>query len=151
MLLEYLVDVREGLADRSNGDWEFGSVLALMCEAWNAPAYQELERLLPYLRDTEPRRYWHLAERYLRYGEVRVAHCRRCGHHHASQIGSVHRHPPGRAITLKPVILRSLHKGIDELSVSLAIDWLEDHFHGEVALPKAVLEVESERRLRAVA
>ena len=149
VLLEYLVDVREGLGDRhkaSSGEW--GNLLSLMGAAWNEPAYQELERLLPFLRDDSPRLYWHVCERYLRYGEIRVAFCRRCGNHHASKIGEIHRHPPGKSVTLQPRVVRSIHRAVDPVSVDLAVGWLDGHWRGEAALPKGVLELESERRLR---
>lgn len=149
VLLEYLVDVREGLPEkeRSRSD----EMLALMCEAWNSPPYQELERLLPLMRWAEPRNYWHLAERWLRYGEARRAWCRRCGLHHASEIGKIHVHPPGRSVTLQPRIERTWHPAMDPHLADRGVEWLERHFRVEPELPKAVLVCESERRLRAVA
>jgi hypothetical protein len=146
ILLEYLIDVREGLPEkeRVRGD----EMIALMCEAWNSPAYQELERLLPHLRSSERSLYWHLCERFLRYGEVRKAWCRKCGYHHAGQVGQIHRHPPGRAITLQPRVIRTVDYAVDDDKVSLGIAWLEERYRGEAALPKAVLMCESERRLR---
>jgi hypothetical protein len=147
VLLEYLVDVREGLpeTERRRSD----EMLALMCEAWNSPPYQELERLLPLMRWAEPVVYWHVAERWLRYGEVRRAWCRKCGEHPAGQAGKVHSHPPGKAVTLEPRIVRSWHPALDPRLADRGVEWLARHFRVEPDLPKAVLMVESERRLRA--
>jgi hypothetical protein len=44
-LLEHFHDVLAGVRDRGSG----GEHVPLMCRAWNAPGYQELERLLPLL------------------------------------------------------------------------------------------------------
>jgi len=147
VLVEYLIDVREGLPDKE--PIHADELIALMCQAWNSPAYQELERLLPLLRKHERRAYWHLCERYLRYGECRVAWCRRCGYHHASKAGQVHRHPPGRAVQLRPKVLRVVNHAVDDALVGVALNWLDAHWQGEAVIPKAVLAVESERRLRA--
>ena len=125
LLLEYLVDVREGLPDKEpeHGD----ELIALMCKAWNTPAYQELERLLPYLRDADRQAYWHLSERFLRYGERRVAWCRRCGFHPAAQAGKLHAHPPGRSVTLQPKVVRVVNYAVSEPCVMRGLDWLDGH------------------------
>jgi hypothetical protein len=155
VLLEYLIDVREGLPEKEpvRGD----EMLALMCEAWNSPAYQELENLLPRLKSMEPRPYWHLAERFLRYGERVVAYCPKCRHmripnweknHDGTTYLGSHSHPPGSSVKLVPMVVRGYSPGIKDQHVNDAIDWLERNYRGEAALPKAVLIVESERRLR---
>ena len=146
VLLEYLLDVREGLPERERGRSD--ELLALMCKAWNSAPYQELERLLPLLRQAEPELYWHLAERWLRYGEARRAWCRKCGFHPAAEIGKIHAHPPGRAVALRPVIERSWHPRMDPRLAERGVDWLLQHFRLEPELPKAVIVCEAERRLR---
>jgi hypothetical protein len=123
-----------------------------MCKAWNSPPYQELERLLPLMRGAEPLAYWHLSERWLRYGEVRRAWCRKCGSHPATEIGKIHAHRPGRSVTLRPLIERSWHPHMDPHIAERGVDWLTQHFRldPKFELPKAVLIVESERRLRGL-
>ena len=149
ILLEYLVEVREGIREtkfRRDGEY-----LDLMCQAWNEPAYQELERLLPLLRWADPSLYWHVCERWLRYGEVRRAWCRKCGPHPAHHSGRVHAHPPGKAVTLVPRIVRSWHPDMDPKIAERGVEWLASHFRVEPELPKLVMQIEGERLLREAA
>ena len=72
-LLTHLEDVRFGVRDRGAS----GEHIPLMCAAWNAPGYQELERLLPLLRAERPRLASHLLEAYFA-PKRQVLQCPRC-------------------------------------------------------------------------
>ena len=147
VLLEHYRDVLDGIPDREHRGSD--DLLALMCPAWNHRSYQQLERRLRDLKAERPKLHAKLETRYLRYTERRVAWCKRCGEHPASHVGNVHRHPPGRSVSLKPKMLRVLPRNDDPAGVAQALDWLEARWVGRADLPKAVFEIESERRLRA--
>lgn len=145
-LLHHYRDVLEGIPDREHRSSD--ELLALMCPAWNHPSYRQLEKLLARM----PRRLRQaLRVRYERYSERRVAWCKRCGEHPARDVGSVHRHPPGRSVSLRPRLVRVLPRDDDPAAVESALDWLLEHWVGRVDLPRSVFEIEAERRLRDAA
>ena len=143
-LLHHYLDVLEGIPDHEHRTSD--DLLALMCPAWNSPAYQQLERLL---RAMPAGLRQAIRVRYERYTERRVAFCRRCGAHPAQKVGNVHRHPPGRAVTLAPKMVRVLPRDDDPKRVESALEWLARHWAGEIVLPKAIEQIESERKLEA--
>ena len=146
-LLDHYRDVLEGIYDRGKAD----DILALMCESWNHPSYQTLEALLERMKHERPWPRAHLLRRYLHFHEVRRAYCRKCGTHPAKAIGSVHRHPPGRSVTLVAVTARVTPDDVSEAEVSHALDWLEASWPADVPLviPEDVHAIERERSLRA--
>jgi hypothetical protein len=149
-LLEHYRDVLEGIYDRGQAD----DILALMCRAWNSPAYQTLERLLERMKHERPWLRAHLLRRYLHFQEVRRAYCRKCGLHPPVKVGSVHRHPPGRSVTLTPVVARVTPDDVSEAEVERAIDWLVANWPEHavpIIVPDDVHAIERERALRPAA
>ena len=146
-LLHHYRDVLEGIPDKDRRASD--DLLALMCPAWNHRSYRQLERRLEQLKAERPVLHAKVVTRYLRYSERRVAWCKKCGEHPASQVGDVHRHPPGRSVSLKPKLIRVLPDNDDPAGVELALDWLEARWVGRADLPRSVFEIEAERRLRA--
>jgi hypothetical protein len=150
ILLNHYRDVLEGLPDREHPLGDDG-ILALMCPAWNSPAYQQLEHLLRVLHERFPRQRQALRVRHERYTERKVAYCRKCGVHPWKAIGSVHSHPPGRSIALYPKMLRVLPGDDNPRRVEEAIEWLCRHWRGQIVIPKSVAAIEAERLLREAA
>jgi hypothetical protein len=74
-LLEHFHDVLAGVRDKGLG----GEHVPLMCRAWNAPSYQELERLLPLLSVEARPLYRALVGMYVYPRFVRRAVCPKCG------------------------------------------------------------------------
>lgn len=121
-------------------------VIAAMCAAWNAPAYQRLEKLLRLMRERWPREYQAVRLRYLDYVEVRAAWCRRCGWHPATSIGRVHAHPPTRSVTLVPKVRRTFADELDGRALTDAVEWLDRRWGDDLCvLPKEVIEIETTR------
>jgi hypothetical protein len=158
ILLHHYRDVCEGLYANPRGEDGVGRFL--MCETWNHPAYQELERLLTMMHERWPRLRQAVRVRYERYSEHRVAWCKRCGEHPASAIKSIHSHPPGRSVTLRPRMVRVFGADDDPLAVADAEEWLQRHwrerydrrFHEtSLVIPKTIAEIEAERALREAA
>jgi hypothetical protein len=90
-LLEHFHDVLDGVRDkRALGD----ESLPLMCRAWNAPGYQELERLLPLLSVEARQLYRALVGTYVYPRFVRRAVCPKCGR--VAAPGLVGESPPAR-------------------------------------------------------
>lgn len=146
-LLHHYRDVLEGVPDREHRSSD--ELLALMCPAWNHRSYQQLERLLYVMQQRWPKLRQALRVRFERYTERRVAWCKRCGEHPARDVGTIHRHPPGRSVALKPKLIRVPPDDDDPRRVDEALDWLVEHWVGRVDLPRSVFEIEAERRLRA--
>lgn len=146
-LLHHYRDVLEGIPDKEHSRSD--DLLALMCPAWNHRSYRQLEQRLAELKKARPKLHAKLETRFLRYTERRIAWCKKCGEHPASDVGAVHRHPPGRSVSLRPKMVRVLPRNDDPIGVALALDWLEARWLGRADLPKAVFEIEAERRLRA--
>ena len=148
VLLHHYRDVCEGIAGiEPAGD----DVLALMCEEWNHSSYQQLERLLVVMHDRWPRMRQAVRTHYERYSEHRIAWCRRCGAHPVANEGRIHLHPPGRSVTLVAKVVRVYPSNDNLLAIQDALDWLENHWAGEVDLPKAVMDYTSSVALREVA
>ena len=154
VLLEHYRDVLEGLRDRQSSD---GYLVIGMCRAWNHASYQELERLLPLLRERMPRLHDAVVTRYLGYFERRVGWCRKCeATLSTSRLGKAHGTPAGYCrlkgvlVMVEPRVVRIGGEGRDA-DLRNAVEWLERHWRGEVEIPADVQAVESERKLRAVA
>lgn len=150
ILLHHYRDVCEGIpTNKPRGD----DLIIGMCEEWNHASYQQLERLL---RVMPPKMRAALRARYERYTEHRIAWCRKCGAHPAAHAvlgakGNIHRHPPGRSITLQAKVVRVFPRDDDPAQVGEALGWLELHWAGEVDLPKAIIEHTAAVALREVA
>lgn len=150
ILLHHYRDVCEGIYTNPAGEDDVGRFL--MCRTWNEPPYQQLERLLREMHQTEPRLRQALRVRYERYSERRVAWCRKCGSHPADHVGRVHAHPPGRAVALKPRVVRSYTRDDRPELVARAEMWLEERFpEFKLYLPSVIMEIEAERSLRDAA
>lgn len=165
-LLEHYRDVLDGLDEHGadsvhvKGDW--ADVLALMCSAWNAPAYRELERLLVVMRERWPKLYQAIRARFLDYADVRQAYCKgtrrdngkRCGWHPSTEIGRVHGGclHRGRTVTLE-ARMRRVRPVYDAIALGDALEWLERHWRRSVGknLPPEVIQIETEQMKRAAA
>jgi hypothetical protein len=135
VLLDHYVDVENGLQDRAFRTDDF---LPRMCRSWSHPSYVELRRLIGLMQSSEPRLYWHLAERYFRYVERRVAYCPRCtAIYPAAKVGDLHKHGQ-KAIALVPRVMRQ-HLPVSKRVVDKAIAWLEQSFVGEPFVPDDLL------------
>jgi len=145
-LLHHYRDVLEGIPDGEHNRSD--DLLALMCRAWNHPSYQRLETLLAEMPGSLRAA---VRVRFERYSEVRVAWCRKCGQHPAWHVGRVHSHPPGRSVVLRPRVVRVMHPSDSPQRVALALEWLAGNWRRPLDLPKAILEIESERKLREAA
>lgn len=151
LLLEHYRDVLHGLDEHGpdsvhvHGDWD--RLIPAMCEAWNSPAYQQLERLLAVMRERWPRLWLHLRKRYLDYDEVYSGWCKRCGWHPSTAIGKNHSHPPGRSITVAPRIRRVLPVDLSEPELADGLEWLERHWSGACEIPEEIMRIEAQRRL----
>jgi len=139
-LLDNYQDVLNGLRDMAynhdTGDWGY---VHAMCEAWNRPSegYPELERLRILMRDTEPRLYWHVAERWIRPERRRAHVCDRCGSEGKEW---VHRH--GRDTVAR--VWRSVPRispAVSPAQCEHGITWLAEHWHGEPFLPDVLLHL----------
>lgn len=137
MLLEHYRDVQPGLVDTEPGAADGHALLA--SGPWKHHSYQQLERLLTTMRRVEPRLARHLLRRYLDYREVRRAWCRKCGYHASAATGRIHLHPPGRSVTLLPVVVRFAPDDVREAQVAHGIDWLASRWRGEVDLPHEIV------------
>jgi hypothetical protein len=87
-----------------------------MCRAWNAPSYQELERLLPLLSADARPLYRAVVGMYVYPRFVRRAVCPKC-----------------RAVKA-PTLVGELHSHSGRKSV-----WLDDHWRGGVFVPDELL------------
>jgi len=138
-LLLHYQDVLAGLRD-GGGD---GDRLPLMCRAWNAPGYQELERLLPLLAGEAPRLHRAVVALYVHPQHRRRAVCSKCGQVVApAAIGELHRHGRKGA----PFVARMLREPlfpVDAADVPLAVAWLERHWRGDVFVPDELLPLVS--------
>lgn len=119
-------------------------VLALMCEEWNHPSYQQLERLLVVMQERWPRIRQAVRSRYERYSERRVAWCPRCGvTNPAQRIGDAHKNPcrdrRGNTVEMREKIVRVLPVDDRPELIADALDWLERHWTGEVDLPDSII------------
>src|SRR3972149_4076254 len=120
VLLHHYRVVCEGIPGIEEPDDE--DMLALMCEEWNHPSYQQLERLLRVMGERWPELRGTLRQRYERYSERQAAWCRRCGEHPVSHVGRYHAHPPGRSVPRCPRIVR--WDVADPSRISQALEWL---------------------------
>lgn len=157
-LLEHYQDVLDGIQDGESSFDGPGDGLALMCEAWNHPAYQQLERLRIVLGSEEPALYWQLAEVYFRAPRKRVAVCPRCGR---ESVPRVEEYPGASAlgygsckhgsdrVKLQPVVKRVVSAAVEPVIVVLAIQWLEERWAGGVFVPEDVQAIVERRAPRA--
>lgn len=142
-LLYHYLDVENGLQDRNFRGDDF---LPRMSRAWNHPSYKELRRLIRVMQDTEPFIYWHLAETYFRYREVRIAECPKCGRQYAPGLawdedkdeGGFCKHGGG-SVRLRPQTVRRISQAVRPFERELAIAWLDRHFVGEPFIPDDLL------------
>jgi hypothetical protein len=160
ILLHHYRDVCEGIrSNKPRGD----ELIIGMCEEWNHPAYQQLERLLVEMHQFEPRLRQALRQRFERYSERRVAWCKACNAKEpAFEIGAIHVRElvagkklfcrqAGKTVTLQPRIVRVFPTDDDPAAIGDAIDWLERHWTGIVDLPDAVIAYTSAVALREAA
>jgi len=133
-LLENLEDARHGIRDRGEG----AEHTPLMCRCWNHRSYQELERLLPFLRSEQRTLAWHLREEFFA-PHRRVNYCPRCGLRvdvWSSQ--SFHKHGH-KNVALVPRVLRVVSPQVRPELVDEAIAWLDERWRGEVYVPDELL------------
>lgn len=129
-LLTHLEDVREGVRDLPSGG---GENIPLMCRAWNSPAYQEIERLLPHLRAEHPRLATHLLDRYFS-PRRQVKACPRCDSTvPAWSSVNFHRHA-GKNVAVVPRVLRMTSPNLRPELVTLAIAWLDKRWRGDLGV-----------------
>jgi len=153
LLLEHYQDVLEGITDGERSFSGPGDGLALMCEAWNSPAYTQLEELRAELASVSPEAYFQVAETYFRAGRKRVAKCPRCdrefvakpidGGELAEWYGTC-KHG-GDNVKLQPAIIRVIGARVDATLVAYAVFWLESRWQGGVFVPEDVLAIEGRR------
>jgi hypothetical protein len=135
-LLEHFHDVLAGVRDRGSG----GENLPLMCSAWNAPSYQELERLLPLLGASARPLYRAVMGMYVHPRFVRRAVCPRCGTVKApSFVGELHRHSHGKSAAFVARMTRVPLYPVEQRDVDGALVWLDDHWRGEPYVPEELL------------
>ena len=155
-LLENYQDVLDGIQDGTRSFVGPGDGLALMCEAWNSPAYQQLERLRIVLSSEEPALYWQIAEVYFRAGRRQVAACPRCG----EQVSPKPESLPDRTlhygfcqqkrcrpakVRMSPLVVRVVSKAVEPAMVVLGVQWLEERWAGGVFVPEDVQAVVERR------
>ena len=148
LLLEHYQAVMEGLPGIEEPD--DSDVLALMCEEWNHPSYQQLERLLRVMHERWPVLRVALRMRYERYSERRVAWCPKCGvTEPAARIGSAHKNPcRDRRNHLVDMSVRIVRSSPQVRHETEAVDWLDRHWRGDAAVPDAILRYHSLEQLR---
>lgn len=158
-LLEHYQDVLEGITDGERSFSGPGDGLALMCEAWNAPAYRQLEVRRAELARRFPEAYVQLREVYFVAGRKRVAMCPRCGREFLAQPADTWDGIDGEAwygtckhggdnVRLRPTIVRVVAGRVDVTLVVFAVLWLEANWQGGVFVPEDVLAIEGRRAPR---
>jgi hypothetical protein len=102
-----------------------------MCRAWNAPGYQELERLFPVLRsERRPPPAWHLSRTFFA-PRRRVLTCPRCDWRtDIWTSASFHRHDRTN-VALVPRVLRVVPLGVSAETVEEAVGWLDERWRGD--------------------
>lgn len=153
LLLKHYQAVLEGIPGIAEPDDD--DLLALMCEEWNHPSYQQLERLLYVMHQRWPRHRQALRVRYERYEERRVAFCTVCGRtEHAEFIGRTHVRGAVAGAKLRcklgaqtPDMVERIVRieGGDPLLVIEAVEWLERHWRGDAIVPATILRYEHDR------
>lgn len=135
-LLEHFHDVLAGVRDKGLG----GEYVPLMCRAWNAPSYQEIERLLPLLSVEARPLYRAVVGTYVYPRFVRRAVCPKCGvvkpPHFVGEL-HVHQNRKGTAFTARMTrvpLYRVRERDVDE-----AIGWLDEHWRGGGFVPDELL------------
>jgi hypothetical protein len=111
-----------------------------MCRAWNAPSYQELERLLPLLGlDARPL-YRAVVGMYVHPRFVRRAVCPRCGTvKPPNLVGELHQHSNRKSAAFVARMTRVPLYPVEERDVEGAIGWLDEHWRGGVFVPDELL------------
>lgn len=141
-LLYHYVDVENGLQDRAFRGDDFQP---RMCRAWNHVSYRELRRLIHLMQNQAPRLYWHIAETYFRYLEVRRAECPRCGREYPPSQAWTEEHDGGfcrhgqSSVRLVPTVKRKVSQGVDPFQRELGLAWLDKRFMGEPFVPDDLL------------
>lgn len=153
LLLKHYRAVVEGIPGIEEPDDD--GLLALMCEEWNHPSYQQLERLLNVMHERWPRHRQALRVRFERYDERRVAMCLVCGRtEHAAHIGKAHVRGSVAGAKLRcklgartPDMVERIVRveSGDELLVIEGLEWLDRHWLGEADLPTTIIRFEHER------
>ena len=135
-LLDHFHDVLDGVRDRGSG----GDHIPLMCRAWNAPSYQELERLLPLLgRDVRPF-YRAVVGTYVYPRFVRRAVCPKCRAVKApALVGELHTHAGRKSSAFVARMVRVPLYPVEQRDVDGAIVWFDDHWIGEPYVPDELL------------
>jgi hypothetical protein len=135
-LLAHYSDVLAGVRDR----WLGGEHVPLMCRAWNAPSYQELERLLPVLCVDARPLYRAVVGMYVYPRFVRRAVCPRCGTvKPPNLVGELHIHQNRKGTAFVARMTWVPLYPVRERDVDDAIVWLDEHWHGGVFVPDELL------------
>ena len=135
-LLEHFHDVLAGVRDKGLG----GEHVPLMCRAWNAPSYQELERLLPLLSADARPLYRALVGMYVYPRFVRRAVCPRCRAVKApTLVGELHSHAGRKSTAFVARMVRVPLYPVEQRDVDGAIVWLDEHWRGGVFVPDELL------------
>jgi hypothetical protein len=135
-LLEHFHDVLAGVRDRGLG----GEHVPLTCRAWNAPSYQELERLLPLLSVEARPLYRAVVGTYVYPRPVRRAVCPKCGVVTPPQlVGELHIHQNRKSATFIARMTRVPSYPVPPRDVDDAIVWLDEHWRGGVFVPDELL------------
>jgi hypothetical protein len=135
-LLEHFHDVLAGVRDRGLG----GEHVPLMCRAWNAPSYQELERLLPILSVDARPLYRAVVGMFVYPRFVRRAVCPKCGTvKPPNLVGELHVHQNRKGTAFVARMTRLPLYPVRVCDVDAAIVWLDEHWRGGVFVPDELL------------
>ena len=137
ILLAHYADVMNGLwDDRSSGDG-----VPIQCAVARHPSYRRLARLLPLLRQAEPRAWRAVVATFVYPSFRRRGWCSRCDAVvPPEQIGQLHRH--GRkGVALQARMIRTPLYPVEPADVERAIRWLDESWAGAVFVPDELREL----------
>jgi hypothetical protein len=110
------------------------------CRAWNAPSYQEIERLLQLLSDDARPLYRAVVGLYVYPRFVRRAVCPKCrAVKPPTLVGELHIHQNRKSATFIARMVRVPLYPVEQCDVVRAIVWLDEHWRGGVFVPDELL------------